>query len=443
MTPSQEYRTNSDSGSGWLEREAGFGRVSLHHRKGPGGVWYTFCPRPGFATKGAAVVFAFGAGWDALETEEGRLAVPSGAAHYLEHVLFKRDGEDLSDRFAAMGAYVNAFTSYDRVAFHFETPFDFFGPLEELLRLALEDGFTAEDVETERGIILSELLMEREDPYEAHALLLRRALFGECNLGGSILGTPESVRGMRLEDLSRIHRAVSAPPMVHVVAAGDLDREELAGRLDELTAGAASRSARRARKEKREAERPEFDEITAQGRVVRPMTSTAWRFRIPPPREGRKRAALLLAARLGAEALFSRMSRFYSEAVDSGLADDTLSYSVGAHGETGTFTIFAQTPSPERFRDFLLSRLAEPGFVEKGIEEHFARVRRKTEGGYHLSASSVPALLEMLMFSTDRSFPPPLNTEILPQLEAEDAAKAVRTALGGEGPVRVTTRPAP
>ncbi|RKY17365.1 MAG: hypothetical protein DRP90_06795, partial [Planctomycetota bacterium] len=64
-------------------------------------MWYTFCPRPGFATKGAAVVFAFGAGWDALETEEGRLAAPSGAAHYLEHVLFKRAGEDLSDRFAA------------------------------------------------------------------------------------------------------------------------------------------------------------------------------------------------------------------------------------------------------------------------------------------------------------------------------------------------------
>ena len=86
----------------------------------PNGLTLAIVPRKGFSKKMA--YFVTGAGSMHREfTIDGELYhAPMGVAHYLEHKLFDMpDGRDISEEFAALGASVNAFTSYDMTAYYF------------------------------------------------------------------------------------------------------------------------------------------------------------------------------------------------------------------------------------------------------------------------------------------------------------------------------------
>ena len=52
-------------------------------------------------------------GFDLKQRVAGNVKVhPSGCAHFLEHQMFRLNGQDVTDEFAAMGAQTNAFTSF-------------------------------------------------------------------------------------------------------------------------------------------------------------------------------------------------------------------------------------------------------------------------------------------------------------------------------------------
>jgi len=56
-----------------------------------------------------------------------------GCAHYLEHQMFRYQGEDVTDLFAKMQAQTNAFTSYSETAYYFYTTSEIEKPLQLLL----------------------------------------------------------------------------------------------------------------------------------------------------------------------------------------------------------------------------------------------------------------------------------------------------------------------
>ena len=53
--------------------------------------------------------------------ETDLITVPDGVAHFLEHKMFDMEDGDASEKFAALGASSNAFTSHSRTAYLFNT----------------------------------------------------------------------------------------------------------------------------------------------------------------------------------------------------------------------------------------------------------------------------------------------------------------------------------
>ncbi|MGN1026367.1 MAG: insulinase family protein, partial [Faecousia sp.] len=77
-------------------------------------------PRQGFSKKLCYLAVDFGSVHKDFTLEGKEYHVPAGTAHYLEHKLFDMPGgRDVSAEFAALGASVNAFTSYDMTAYYF------------------------------------------------------------------------------------------------------------------------------------------------------------------------------------------------------------------------------------------------------------------------------------------------------------------------------------
>ena len=85
----------------------------------PNGLTVAVVPRPGFSRKLAYFVTDFGSIHTDFRLEGKEYHVPAGIAHFLEHKMFELPDRDVSAEFAALGANVNAFTSYDMTAYYF------------------------------------------------------------------------------------------------------------------------------------------------------------------------------------------------------------------------------------------------------------------------------------------------------------------------------------
>lgn len=165
-----------------------------------------------------------------------------GASHFLEHLLFKGSdalsAREISERFDAMGAEANAFTTKDSTCFWVRLLDE---DLEAGLRLLAEmlqhPAFRPSDVEAERAVVIEEINMNEDDPGDlAHEEFFRAILQGHP-LGRPVLGTRESVKNLSAENLERYwHRRYKAPAAVLSVA-GSLRHDRIVEIAERLFGG--------------------------------------------------------------------------------------------------------------------------------------------------------------------------------------------------------------
>ena len=102
----------------------------------------------------------------------------SGAAHFIEHMLFKgtqrRSAQDIARETDAIGGQMNAFTTKECTCFYGRV-LDSHLPqaLDILFDMVYHSSFAQEAVETERGVILEEIGMYRDNPEDPSAAIFQ------------------------------------------------------------------------------------------------------------------------------------------------------------------------------------------------------------------------------------------------------------------------------
>ena len=135
-----------------------------------------------------------------------------GAAHFLEHLLFKgtrrRSARAIAEEIDAVGGDLNAFTGKESTCFYAHV-LDRDMPLavDVLGDVVLDAVMAAADVELERDVVLSEIAGRDEDPEDLLADDFDALLFGAHPLGLPVIGTEESVTGMTRDRLADFHDA--------------------------------------------------------------------------------------------------------------------------------------------------------------------------------------------------------------------------------------------
>ncbi len=152
----------------------------------------------------------------------------AGAAHYLEHLLFKgtarRSALDISAALDAVGGEMNAFTSKEYTCFYARV-------LDQDLPLAVDvisDLVTsallrAADVDSERDVILEEIAMRDDDPGDLVHEEFADAMFGKTPLGRPILGTVETIESITPRAIRAFYARQYRPQNMVVAAAGHVD----------------------------------------------------------------------------------------------------------------------------------------------------------------------------------------------------------------------------
>ena len=159
-------------------------------------------------------------------------ATVAGAAHFLEHLLFKstptRTAVDIAQAVDAVGGELNAFTAKEHTCYYAHV-------LDSDLELAVDlvgdvvlNGRCAtDDVELERDVVLEEIAMRDDDPEDALGDMFLTALFGDHPVGRPVIGSVESVSAMTRGQLHSFHVRRYTPERMVVAVAGNVDHDDV------------------------------------------------------------------------------------------------------------------------------------------------------------------------------------------------------------------------
>ncbi|UQN31289.1 M16 family metallopeptidase [Brachybacterium kimchii] len=168
----------------------------------------------------------------------------AGSTHALEHLLFKgtarRSALDIATAFDEVGGESNAVTAKEHTVYHGRVrSADLPLALDVLTDMVTSSQLAPEALETEREVILEELAMAQDDPTDSgYEEFLAQVLGPDTPMGRPVGGTLETVSALTDADVRAHFAAHYRPQNLVVTAVGDLDHDELAGRLaDRLAAG--------------------------------------------------------------------------------------------------------------------------------------------------------------------------------------------------------------
>ena len=158
--------------------------------------------------------------------------VPLGSAHFLEHEMFD-EKNDISLRFAELGAECNAFTTFDRTSYTFNTLNNVDKCIKLLLELTQTKTYTETSINNERNSIASEIKMYENMPNSVHYNECLKSLYKSCNVRSEIGGTIDSINEINKEILDLCFDTFYHPSNMCLVLVGNFDLEHVLNLIKE------------------------------------------------------------------------------------------------------------------------------------------------------------------------------------------------------------------
>lgn len=414
-------------------------------RVGPG-LEVVVIPRPGYRKKYATYATRYGSIDQVfVDPETGeRVRLPAGVAHFLEHKMFDKPDGSILERFARLGASVNAYTGQYYTVYLFSVVEPFEECLELLLDYVQDPQFSPESVRKEQGIIGQEIATAYDHPGHRLYYDFLEAMYREHPVREWILGSPESISTITPELLCRIHRTFYHPANMTVCVVGDVEPERVVEIVARDMEGRVLPPRPRPRRLLPE-EGPDLARPRAERRmsVSRPFVQWGVKLGALPEDERGLRAAVL--GDLVAECLFGRLSGWYEDLYRRHIITDRYWYGLEVVPGASHWEVGGETADPEAFGDACDRRLGQA--LSEGLDPALFEAARRKALGQVLAVLDSPEELAHA-FLTDRFLGWDFyrRPDILASVTAEEAdawlrehadpRRAVRAAVlpqGGEG----------
>ena len=205
----------------------------------PNGVRILLEPAPGVRSAALGI-------WAGVGSRHEKPA-ENGAAHFIEHMLFKgtqrRSAAALAEEMDAIGGQINAYTTKESTCFFGRVLDTHLAQCTDILcDMFFHSRFDSGDAALERGVILEEIGMYEDNPEDLCSERLAAAVFQGSPLARPILGkrsTLARLDGPRLAEFMRTHYHANR---IVVALAGSFrpeDVEDLKARFSRIPPSAA------------------------------------------------------------------------------------------------------------------------------------------------------------------------------------------------------------
>ncbi len=169
-------------------------------------------------------------------------ATVAGAAHFLEHLLFKatptRTSVQIAQAVDAVGGELNAFTAKEHTCYYAHVLDDDLEMAVDMVADVVLNGVCAsDDVEVERDVVLEEIAMRDDDPEDTLGDVFLTAMFGDHPVGRPVIGSVESVSAMTRSQLRSFHMRRYIPERMVLAVAGNVEHDHVVALAREYFAG--------------------------------------------------------------------------------------------------------------------------------------------------------------------------------------------------------------
>ena len=173
--------------------------------------------------------------WCALSIGAGtrdEAEYPAGIAHFIEHNIFRgtsrKSARVISSYLDRLGGELNAFTTKEEIVLHATVlKEDLPKAVGLLFELATEPTFPEAEVETERGVVLDEIISYKDNPAEDVYDRFESMLFDGHPLGTPILGTSASVKKIKPDMMRRFVKEKFIPSRMALSIVADIDLDKM------------------------------------------------------------------------------------------------------------------------------------------------------------------------------------------------------------------------
>ena len=165
-----------------------------------------------------------------------------GIAHFVEHTMFRgtkrKSASVIAGYLDRLGGELNAYTTKEEIVLHATVLKEDLGKAARLLfELATEATFPDGEIETERGVVLDEIISYKDNPAEDVYDKFEGMLFEGHPLGRPILGTTASVRKLRPADLRAFVKTFFTPDRMAFTVVADIDEAVMEKRVLRMVEG--------------------------------------------------------------------------------------------------------------------------------------------------------------------------------------------------------------
>ncbi|MCK4508322.1 MAG: insulinase family protein [Desulfuromonadales bacterium] len=156
----------------------------------------------------------------------------NGISHFVEHMLFKgtarRSAQDIAREVDSVGGLLNGFTSREYSCYFVKILAEKLPMAVDLLGdLICNSKFNLDDIEKERRVILQEIAMIEDSPEESIHDQFANGFWTGHPLGMPVIGTRSTVGDISRQQMLKFMSERYVGKNLCVVAAGNLDHEEL------------------------------------------------------------------------------------------------------------------------------------------------------------------------------------------------------------------------
>lgn len=264
-----------------------------------------------------------------------------GVSHFLEHMMFKgtqrRTADDVNREFDEIGASYNAYTTNEMTCFYATVLPERLREATDILGDILRPALRQEDFDAEKGVILEEIAMYKDNPFWVLYEHTMERYYGVHPMAHRVLGLDTTIEPLKRDQMLEYFSHRYSADNTVVALAGRLDFRATVAQVEGLCGKWRNTGARRANGAVRVADDTFEMRDEKVNRCYMLMLSPA-----PAVQDDRRYAAMMLAKLLGDEG----NSRLHWALIETGLADEAQA-SYDPHDGLGDYFVFASCP-PER-----------------------------------------------------------------------------------------------
>lgn len=162
-----------------------------------------------------------------------------GISHFLEHMMFKgtttRNNEKINEDLEMLGGEYNAYTDYGCTVYSVTCiEEELFNAIDIVGDMIMNSVFPKEEIEKERGVILSEIRASKDDIEDLSFKMASEKAYDKSPLKYDISGSENNVKKFTKSDIEKFYNKFYVPSNSYIVIVSSLDHEDVIKKVEDI-----------------------------------------------------------------------------------------------------------------------------------------------------------------------------------------------------------------